>query len=71
MKVNQSVIKRLIETGAAIDVSRAENFKREFNSTVIYYSVGTSGVNGAALLKWDGKIYAVVGRCSNLFLMIN
>ena len=71
MKVNQSVIKRLIETGAAIDVSSAPDFKREFNSTVIYYSTGANGVNGAALLKWNGKIYAVIGRCSNLFLMIN
>ena len=70
MKVSQATIKRLIEAGAAVDVTTAENFKREFGSTLLYHSEGANGVNGAALVTWDGKIFAVVGRCSNLFLMI-
>jgi hypothetical protein len=70
MKVAQAVIKRLIETGVAIDVTNAKDFKRDLGSTIIFISSGASGVNGAALATWDGKIYAVVGRCSNLFLMI-
>ena len=70
MKVTQATIKRLIETGAAVDVTTAENFKRDIGSTLLYYSEGANGVNAAALVTWDGKILAVVGRCSNLFFMI-
>ena len=70
MKVKQAVIKRLIETGAAVDVTRAEDFKRDPFSTIIYHSEGVNGVNGAALLNYDGKIYAIIGRVSNLFKMI-
>lgn len=71
MKVTQKTIKRLIETGAAVDVSNAENYRRDFMSTILYYSVGESGVNGAALVLYDGTIQAVIGRCSNLFIMIH
>lgn len=70
MRVNQATIKRLIETGAAVDVSTVDNYKRELSSTLLYYSVGNSGVNGAALVLYDGTIQAIIGRCSNLFIMI-
>jgi hypothetical protein len=70
MKVTQKAIKRLIETGAAVDVSKWENYRRDPMSTVLYYSVGESGINAAALVLWDGTIHAVVGRVNNLFIMI-
>jgi hypothetical protein len=70
MKVTQATIKRLIETGAAEYVSNKENFFRDINSTILYYSVGANGVNGAALVLWDGKIQVVIGRTANLFKMI-
>ena len=70
MKVTQATIKRLIETGAAEDVTTKENFYRDISSTILYYSVGTNGVNGAALVLWDGKIQVVIGRTANLFKMI-
>ena len=58
MKVTQATIKRLIETGAAEDVTTKENFYRDINSTILYYSVGTNGVNGAATI--DGKGDAII-----------
>jgi hypothetical protein len=70
MKTTLATIKRLVETGCAEDVSNKENFKRDLGSTLIYHSVGTSGVNGAALATWDGKIQVVIGRTTNLFIMI-
>lgn len=70
MKVSQATIKRLVETGAAVDVSKTENYKRDFMSTILYYSVGVNGTNGAALVLYDGTIQVVIGRCSNLFIMI-
>ena len=70
MKVTQATIKRLIETGAAEDVTMCENFYRDIGPTILYYSIGVNGVNGAALVLWDGKIQVVLGRTSNLFKMI-
>ena len=49
MKVTQATIKRLVETGAADDVTNKENFYRDINSTILYYSVGTNGVNAPTL----------------------
>ena len=72
MKTTLKVIKRLIETGAAVDVSNVDQYRRPSNSEIIYYSVGESGVTAAALLDHsNGIIHAVIGRTSNLFLMIN
>ena len=70
MKVTLATIKRLVETGAAEDVTNAENFRRDLFSTVLYYSVGVNGVNAAALVLYDGKIQVVIGRTTNLFKMI-
>ena len=70
MKVTLKTIKRLIETGAAVDVTNAENYKRDLSSTLLFFSCGECGVNAAALVLYDGTIQVVIGRCANLFLMI-
>ena len=70
MRVTLSTIKRLTETGAAVDVSHVENYKRDHGATLLFYSTGANGVNGAALVLWDGSIQAITCRCSNLFIMI-
>ena len=71
MKVTLSVIKHLIRTGAAIDVTYAEWLKRRpASSTVIFHSVGQSGLNGVVLRNDEtGELYAVAGRVSNLFIL--
>lgn len=69
-KVNLSVIKHLIDTGVAIDVTHADIKRRPFNSTIILHSVGQSGLNGIVLRDdVTGTLYAVVGRVSNLFIL--
>jgi hypothetical protein len=71
MNVALSVIKHLIKTGAAIDVTNDETLtRRPFNSTVIFHSSGRNGLNGIVIRVDDtGKLYAVAGRVSNLFIL--
>lgn len=71
MQVSLKTIKRLIETGVAIDVTNDSTIKRRpLNSTIIYYSTGINGLNGIVLIdNVTGKLYAVVGRVSNLFIL--
>ena len=70
MKVNLSVIKHLIKTGAAVDVTTADISRRPFNSTVILHSIGTSGLNGLVLRDDEtGTLHAVAARCTNLFIL--
>ena len=71
MKVSQAAIKRLVETGAAINMTNAEINQRPFNSTVVFYSSGKSGLNGAILrLNATSELWAIVGRCTNLFILV-
>ena len=71
MKVTLSVIKHMVKTGAAVDVTNADWIKRRpLNSTIVFYSHGTCGLNGLVLrLNATGELYAVVGRVSNLFIL--
>ena len=71
MKVTLSVIKHLIKTGAAIDVTNDDSItRRPPNSTIIFHSYGSSGLNGIVLMDdVTGKLYAVAGRVSNLFTL--
>jgi hypothetical protein len=71
MKVTLSIIKHMIQTGAAIDVTNDETItRRPFNSTIIFHSFGASGLNGLVLRDdVTGKLYAVAGRVSNLFIL--
>lgn len=71
MQVNLSVIKHLIRTGAAIDVTNDTTIKRRPpNSTILFYSSGVSGLNGIVLMdNVTGKLYAVAGRGGNLLIL--
>ena len=70
MKVNLSAIKHMIKTGAAIDWTNAEIDRRPLNSTIIFHSFGASGLNGLVLMdNVTGKLYAVAGRVTNLFIL--
>ena len=68
MQVSLSVIKRLIATGAAVDVTGDKTItRRPPNSTIIFYSAGVNGLNGIVLMdNVTGKLYAVSGRCHPL-----
>ena len=71
MQVALSVIKRMIATGAAIDVTNADGItRRPLNSTIVFYSSGINGLNGLVLRdNANGQLYAVAGRVSNLFIL--
>lgn len=70
MEIKLAAIKRMIETGAARDASRAEITHRPKLSTVVFYSVGRNGLSGIVLRdNSTGELLAVAGRCSNLFLL--
>jgi hypothetical protein len=71
MNVKLSIIKHLIKTGAARDITNATGItSRPFNSTVIFYSSGASGLNGIVIRDDEsGQLYAVAGRVSNLFIL--
>lgn len=70
MKITLSAIKHMIETGAAVDWTRADITRRPFNSTIIFHSIGTNGLNGLVIRDdSNGALYAVAGRCSNLFIL--
>lgn len=68
MQVSLSVIKRMIATGAAIDVTGDKSItRRPVNSTILFYSSGISGLNGIVIMdNATGKLYAVAGRCHPL-----
>ena len=71
MQVNLSVIKHLIRTGAAIDVTNADGItRRPPFTTIVFYSSGINGLNGLVLRDdATGQLFAVAGRVSNLFVL--
>lgn len=71
MQITLSVIKHLIRTGAAIDVTNDSTLThRPYNSTTIFYSSGINGLNGIVMRdNVTGQLYAVAGRVRNLFIL--
>lgn len=71
MQVSLSVIKHLIRTGAAVDVTNADGItRRPPFTTIIFYSSGINGLNGLVLRDdTSSQLYAVAGRVSNLFIL--
>lgn len=71
MQVTLSVIKHLIKTGAAVDVTNDKSItRRPPFTTIVFYSSGINGLNGLVLRDdSNGQLYAVAGRVSNLFIL--
>ena len=71
MQVNLSVIKHLIRTGTAVDITNKDGItRRPPFTTIIFYSSGINGLNGLVLRDdTSGQLYAVAGRVSNLFIL--
>lgn len=71
MQVSLSVIKRLIKTGAAVDITNQDGItRRPYNSTIVFYSTGIKGLNGIVIRDDEnGQLYAVAGRVNNLFIL--
>lgn len=71
MQVTLSVIKHLIRTGAAVDITNDDGItRRPHNSTIVFHSTGINGLNGIVLRNDEtGQLYAVAGRVRNLFIL--
>lgn len=72
MTVKISAIKRMVETGCAVDISNAPGIKRRpYNSTVIFDAVNRYGQLSGLVIRDDetGQLYAVIGRTNNLSVL--
>ena len=69
MKMTQSEIKRLVKTGAAIDITTAPPSEELWTNTEkLAVSRGTYGINGGLLKdRRDGQLYAITARNTALF----
>lgn len=67
IKYTQKELKQAVKLGLAIDITTDDSIVNE-HMTMVGYSVGVYGLNGA-LLKGDetGENYAICARSSNLF----
>lgn len=71
MKVTQKEIKRLVQIGAAIDVTNVEVPDPKGYFEKLMWSKGVYGANGVVVKDTgDGKLYAVTSRSSNLFMLL-
>lgn len=75
IRYTQKQIKNLISTGAAVDITHADERDREnilsyeHELTAIGYSVGTYGRNGLLLIsKYSETLYAIGSRSTALFI---
>ena len=69
-KYTQRQLRKLVESGAAIDVTNASSRKViPENYTQIGYACGVYGCNGMLLQGSEtGKLYAVTSRTSAIFM---
>ena len=71
MKVTQKEIKRLVQIGAAIDVTNVEVPDPKGYFEKLMWSKGAYGANGVVVKDTgDGTLYAVTSRSSNLFRLM-
>lgn len=70
MQVSKKVIKRLIDTGAAVDVTTVIDYKKPHGASLLFYSEGDNGINAAAIVTPGGTIQAVLKRTANLLIML-
>ena len=71
VKVTQKEIKRLVQIGAAIDVTNVDVPDPKGYFENLMWSQGVYGANGVvAKDTGDGTLYAVTSRSSNLFRLL-
>ena len=71
IKVRQKDIKRLVEIGAAIDVTNTEVPTPKGYWEKVEWSQGVNGANGVVVMDSEtGQLYAVTARSSNLFQLL-
>jgi hypothetical protein len=72
-ELKQKEIKRLVKTGAAVDITTwdSEKIKELQNKSIenVGLSFGIYGMNGGLFKDKDGNLYAITARTSNLFAL--
>jgi hypothetical protein len=73
MKLTQKEIKRLVKTGAAVDITAwsAEKIEELQNKNIekVGLSFGVYGMNGGLFKDKNGNSYAITARAGNLFIL--
>ena len=64
MTVTQADIKKLVEYGAAKDISKGGELPK--GSRKIFITKGAYGINGALFISKSGNLYAITSRSSQL-----
>lgn len=65
MAVTQADIKKLVEYGAAKDITKAGDLPK--GSRKVFTSKGSYGVNGVLFVSKSGNLYAITSRGGQLF----
>lgn len=72
-KLTQKELKRLVKTGAAVDITAwdSEKIKELQNKNIekVGLSFGIYGMNGGLFKDKDGNLYTITARTSNLFAL--
>ena len=70
-KVTQKEIKRLVQIGAATEVTNGDVPNPKGWFVTVMWSQGVNGANGVVVKDTgDGKLYAVTSRSSNLVQLL-
>lgn len=74
MKVTKKEIKKIVESGKAIDITHTSNIElrklKENDLEMIAFSIGTYGINSALFEDKKGNKYAITAIASSLFSLI-
>ena len=74
MKTTKKEIKKIVESGNAIDITYTSDIElkklRKNGLEMIAFSIGTYGINSALFEDKNGNKYAITARTSNLFGLI-
>ena len=74
MKTTKKEIKKIVESGNAMDITYASDIElkklRKNGLKMIVFSIGTYGINAALFEDKNGNKYAITARTSNLFGLI-
>lgn len=74
MKTNRKEIKKMVESGKAMDITHISGFElkklKENGLEMIAFSIGIYGINSALFEDKKGNKYAITARASSLFVLI-
>lgn len=71
LKYTQKELRKMVQTGMAIDITNADPNLLPTKYEKIGYSTGDNGMNGGLIQEIDsGRYYVIIGRTSTLFYLM-